>query len=71
MSKRSKIDPELDWLLQEEKKLTADWYNRMSGQIEWSSGEHEAFAVRFAELDRRIDEFWKSETVEWFAALPG
>lgn len=41
---------ELERLLRNEKKLTTEWYARISGAIPWASGERE----RMAELQDRI-----------------
>jgi hypothetical protein len=57
-------------ILYEEKKLTAHWYARMSGEIAWDDGQREEYSRKQQLLS---DEYWrlqKEESAEWFESLP-
>jgi aminoglycoside/choline kinase family phosphotransferase len=44
----------LEELLQQEKKLTAKWYARMSGEVPWMQGEKQGYDAVFASLSAKI-----------------
>lgn len=55
--RRSEISPEqqqLEQLLQNEKRLTSEWYLRMSGQVPWAPGERDRYSQDFETLSSSI-----------------
>ena len=54
---------------QAERRNTAEWYRRMSGETPWKEGERESFLVRFDGFSQEIDGLSRRIAVEEFAAM--
>lgn len=52
-----------------ERKETAEWYRRMSGEVRWNDGERESFRVRFDGFSKEIDVLNRRIAAEEFAAM--
>jgi hypothetical protein len=67
---RPDSNKELELELTADKKITAEWYTRMSGAVAWQPGEKEAF---YGEMDSIADAIRSQQSQiasQWFARLP-
>lgn len=63
-------DEELVELLDREKRITAQWYLKMSGEVGWEPGEREVFSRTFQSLSHEIRRVEGKMMASWFASLP-
>ena len=76
MSKRSwkRLRPdsndELENALYEERKLTARWYERMSGQSPWEPGGKDRIYSLMEALAAKVNRLIQKSSVAQFASLP-
>lgn len=70
--RRSELTPtqvEIEVLLAEEKKLTREWYLRMSGEVLWGNTRREEYSSRFEAIEREVRTLQAGETAQWFSSL--
>lgn len=77
MGKRSKwkkmrpeSNQELEYCLLAEKKLTAKWYDRISGKVPCKPREREALSIHMDEMAAKVNALIAANTVEIFANPP-
>lgn len=63
-------EDDVESLLQEQKKLTAIWYEKMSGQRPWIDGEKASMELRFERQNADIKRLQGSLAAQQFASLP-
>jgi hypothetical protein len=61
----------IETLLTAQKVLTAEWYKRMSGEIEWKPGEKEENQRRSDAISVELKTLWADEAVDQFVTLSG
>lgn len=77
MSKRSKwkrfrpgSNDELESALLEDRKLTARWYERISGQIHWGPGERGRLNASMEAQAKTVNSLIQQQAAEQFVSLP-
>jgi hypothetical protein len=61
---------ELEFSLLAEKRLTATWYERMSGQVPWKQGERETLTRQMGDAAGTVNKLIAENAAEVFASLP-
>lgn len=70
--KRSQLTPiqvEIEELLTEEKRLTREWYLKMSGEMPWGNTSRAEYASRFESIEGSVRALQAGETARWFSTL--
>jgi len=67
---RPNSNDELEAALQEERKLVARWYARISGSEPWSAGERERIEIVLETCAQGVNRMIQEQVISKFADLP-
>lgn len=61
---------EIEELLKEEKRLTHEWYQRMSRETPWGNRTRAEYQSFFDQISEAVKALEDNEASDWFSGLP-